>query len=389
MVVTDPVGRILLGWSERRGVWELPGGKNDADENFLAAAVRELQEETGLKANPAGARLLALLMDSTHGIPRMTAAVRVAAYSGEVAVTEPDLIRRWEWHEVSDLSHLAQPLFTPSAHVIDTVWPGLLTGLPPVQRYPITPAEVPEPAQQAAEACALRKAMADRLIEDGWMDAGSPIEAAVRCVPRHRYLPGSELKDAYDPMQAPVTKRTPSGKATSSVSAPWLQAVMLRDADLNPGDTVIEVGSGGYHAALAQELVGPRGTVLSIDIDPFVTDRARRHLDDTGYHQVRVHLGDGEQAPAQLAKPASVDALDRRRRGPRHPARLDRLSRRGRPPRRPAAHPRLSWANETSRAVMSSRSSGTWISTIVMTGASRTPGWSDRRHTYRSPVRTG
>ncbi len=29
-------------------------------------------------------------------------------------------------------------LFRPSAHVIDTVWPGLLPGLPPVHRYPVT-----------------------------------------------------------------------------------------------------------------------------------------------------------------------------------------------------------------------------------------------------------
>jgi protein-L-isoaspartate(D-aspartate) O-methyltransferase len=134
VVVTDPDGRVLLGWS-RRGVWELPGGKNDAGEGFVDAAVRELEEETGLKATKA--RLLALLMDSTHGIPRMTAAVRVTAYTGEPAVTEPHLIHRWEWHEPADLPALGQPLFTPSGHVIDTVWPGLLTGLPRVHRYPV------------------------------------------------------------------------------------------------------------------------------------------------------------------------------------------------------------------------------------------------------------
>nr|WP_277349317.1 methyltransferase, FxLD system [Streptomyces sp. N502] len=309
VVVTDPAGRILLGWSAQRGVWELPGGKNDADEDFLVAAVRELQEETALKADPAGARMLALLMDSTHGIPRLTAAVRVAAYSGEPAVTEPHLIRRWEWHEVADLPHLAQPLFTPSAHVIDTVWPGLLTGLPPVHRYPITSTKAHEPVEQAAEATRLRHAMADQLVEGDRVDAGSPIDAAFRRVPRHCFLPGVSLEDAYDIEKAPVTKRTSSGAATSSVSAPWLQALMLRDADLRLGDTVIEVGSGGYNAALAKEVVGPHGIVLSIDIDPWVTDRARRFLDDTGYHQVIVHLGDGETIPTALAAPGNVDAV--------------------------------------------------------------------------------
>ncbi|MGW1917309.1 bifunctional class I SAM-dependent methyltransferase/NUDIX hydrolase [Streptomyces sp. NPDC002076] len=137
VVVTDAAGRVLLGWSVR-GVWELPGGKNDADEDFAAAAVRELEEETSLKADPAGTRVRAILMDYVHGIPRVTAAVRVTAFTGEPVVTEPRLIRRWEWHEVGDLPLLERPLFTPSAHVLDTLWPGLLPGLPPVHRYPVT-----------------------------------------------------------------------------------------------------------------------------------------------------------------------------------------------------------------------------------------------------------
>jgi protein-L-isoaspartate(D-aspartate) O-methyltransferase len=136
VVVTDRAGRVLLGWSVR-GVWELPGGKNDADEDFAVAAVRELEEETSLKADPAEARVRAILMDSVHGIPRVTAAVRVRAFSGEPLVTEPRLIHRWEWHDLDDLPLLGGPLFTPSAHVLDVMWPGLLPGLPPVHRYPV------------------------------------------------------------------------------------------------------------------------------------------------------------------------------------------------------------------------------------------------------------
>ncbi|MFC3349304.1 NUDIX domain-containing protein [Streptomyces echinoruber] len=50
----------------------MPGGKNDAGEDFLDTAVRELEEETGLKADRTDARLLALLMDYVHGVPRLT-----------------------------------------------------------------------------------------------------------------------------------------------------------------------------------------------------------------------------------------------------------------------------------------------------------------------------
>ncbi|MEV6117507.1 NUDIX domain-containing protein [Streptomyces sp. NPDC052109] len=137
VVVTDVAGRVLLGWSVR-GVWELPGGKNEADEDFAAAAVRELAEETSLRADPAGARVRAVLMDSVHGVPRVTAAVHVASFTGVPVVTEPRLVHRWEWHEVDDLPRLGRPLFTPSAHVLDTMWPGVLAGLPPVHRYPVT-----------------------------------------------------------------------------------------------------------------------------------------------------------------------------------------------------------------------------------------------------------
>ncbi|MEU2283388.1 NUDIX domain-containing protein [Streptomyces sp. NPDC013178] len=199
VVVTDAVGRVLLGWSAR-GVWELPGGKNDADEDFLDAAVRELEEETGLKADAGDARLLALLMDSVHGIPRMTAAVRVTAHTGDPVVTEPHLIHRWEWHEPADLPALTQPLFTPSAQVIDTVWPGLLTGLPPVHRYPVAQAEAPVPAQQGAEAARLRHATTDRPAEDG-RTGSSPAPSPPASTPASSPVPAA---GAPRPSSAPA-----------------------------------------------------------------------------------------------------------------------------------------------------------------------------------------
>ncbi|MEU8686350.1 NUDIX domain-containing protein [Streptomyces sp. NPDC048611] len=136
VVVTDAAGHVLLGRS-LKGTWELPGGKNDADESFAEAAVRELAEETGLRAEASAARLLALLMDSVHGMPRVTAAVRVVDFRGTPEVREPHLIHRWEWHALADLPTLTADLFTPSAHVLDVVWPGLLPELPPVHRYPL------------------------------------------------------------------------------------------------------------------------------------------------------------------------------------------------------------------------------------------------------------
>ncbi|RSO14740.1 DNA mismatch repair protein MutT [Streptomyces sp. WAC 06725] len=138
-VVTDETGRVLLGRSVH-GLWELPGGKNAGGESFVRAAVRELEEETGLRAEAADARLVAMVMDEVHGMPRVTAAVRITAYTGAPVVREPELVRRWEWHEVADLPALAGGLFVPSAHVLETVWPGSLPGLPPVHRYHVVEA---------------------------------------------------------------------------------------------------------------------------------------------------------------------------------------------------------------------------------------------------------
>jgi protein-L-isoaspartate(D-aspartate) O-methyltransferase len=58
-----------------------------------------------------------------------------------------------------------------------------------------------------------------------------------------------------------------------------------------------EVGdrsSGGYNAALLRELVGPSGSVTTVDIDPEVTDRATACLAAAGYDDVTVVCADAE-----------------------------------------------------------------------------------------------
>lgn len=46
-LVTNPQGAIL--WIFRRGFWDLPKGKLDAGESIETCAVREVEEETGIK----------------------------------------------------------------------------------------------------------------------------------------------------------------------------------------------------------------------------------------------------------------------------------------------------------------------------------------------------
>jgi protein-L-isoaspartate(D-aspartate) O-methyltransferase len=154
----------------------------------------------------------------------------------------------------------------------------------------------------SGQADALREAMTDRLVADGWITSPH-VEAAFRAVPRHLFVPdGTPLDKAYNAERAVITKRDADGASMSSVSAPWLQAKMIAQAGIAPGMRVLEVGSGGYNAALLAEVTGPQGRVVSMDIDPEVTARARSCLEAARYGpRVTVMTGDGEHGVPEHA----------------------------------------------------------------------------------------
>lgn len=133
----------------------------------------------------------------------------------------------------------------------------------------------------------------DQLISNGTI-VSQAVADAMRKVPRHLFIPEVSLEDAYEPFRAVVTKKSEEGSALSSVSDMHVQAFMLEQAAITPGMNVLEIGSGGYNAALICELVGPSGRVTTVDIDPYVTDRASRMLDEAGYSRATVVLADAE-----------------------------------------------------------------------------------------------
>lgn len=138
----------------------------------------------------------------------------------------------------------------------------------------------------------LRARLTARLREQGAIRS-MPVEAAFAAVPRHLFAPEAPLERAYGD-DSVVTRRDEQGMALSSVSAPWLQATMLEQAQISGGMRVLEIGSGGYNAALMAELAGEVGEVTTVDIDPYVTGRASRFLAEAGYGRVKVVLGDAE-----------------------------------------------------------------------------------------------
>lgn len=131
------------------------------------------------------------------------------------------------------------------------------------------------------------------------------VAAAMRAVPRHRFLPGKPIDEAY--ADRAITIKTHGGEIVSSISQPGMIALMLELLAPARGERVMEIGTGsGYNAALLAELVGPEGSVTTIDLDDELAGRARAALDALGYRNVRVLTADGG---LQLVEHTRFDGL--------------------------------------------------------------------------------
>jgi protein-L-isoaspartate O-methyltransferase len=73
---------------------------------------------------------------------------------------------------------------------------------------------------------------------------------------------------------------------------------MLDALDVRPGQSVLEIGTGtGWNAALLCRRVGPRGRVVSIEVDPVIAEGARAALDAAGYAPLVITADGAEGYP--------------------------------------------------------------------------------------------
>ena len=137
----------------------------------------------------------------------------------------------------------------------------------------------------------LRGRMVDRQIAARGVENERLLEA-MRSLPRHLFVPPEQRDRAYQDRPLPIG----SGQ---TISQPYMVAVMTELVDPQPGDRVLEIGTGsGYQAAVLSRLVSH---VYTIEIVPELAEGARRVLAD-GYPNVTVITGDGyrglpDQAP--------------------------------------------------------------------------------------------
>ena len=113
-------------------------------------------------------------------------------------------------------------------------------------------------------------------------------DAALRAVPRHRFVPEAWRDLAY------VDRPLPIGEG-ATISSPSVVAAMVDHLALSTGDRVLEIGTGsGYHAAVVAEVVGA-GNVYSVEYDPDLAATAGERLADLGYGDVAIRVGDGRE----------------------------------------------------------------------------------------------
>ncbi|MBP6708362.1 MAG: protein-L-isoaspartate(D-aspartate) O-methyltransferase [Candidatus Accumulibacter sp.] len=107
---------------------------------------------------------------------------------------------------------------------------------------------------------------------------------ALRSVPRHAFVPDDLQDSAY------VNHPLPIGHG-QTISQPYIVALMTDLIHPDPGDVVLEVGTGsGYQAAILARLVKQ---VYSLEIIDSLAQQARQRLQRLGYDNVEVRTGNG------------------------------------------------------------------------------------------------
>jgi len=125
------------------------------------------------------------------------------------------------------------------------------------------------------------------LIKHGYLRS-ERIKNAMLKVPREDFMPRCYKDYAYLEVPFPL----PGEQAT--ISCPHSYPLFYEPLGLDEGHRFLEVGLGsGYGTALAYEIVGKDGLVVSIEIDPLTFDYAKKNLEVAGYHDVVLVKGDG------------------------------------------------------------------------------------------------
>lgn len=126
IMVLNNKGEVLLGHRiddpikassdlHGEGCWTFPGGKLEFGETIINGAIRELLEETNLKADKSKTILISITDEIRPDTHYVTAGFLCKDFTGELKTMEPNEITEWKWY---NLNSLPENMFLPCAKMI-------------------------------------------------------------------------------------------------------------------------------------------------------------------------------------------------------------------------------------------------------------------------------
>ena len=129
----------------------------------------------------------------------------------------------------------------------------------------------------------------ERMARETARETGHPrfsdaVMAAMRRVPRHRFVDPQQARSAYRNHPLPIGRG-------QTISQPYIVALTTHLVEPQKHHRVLEIGTGsGYQAAVLCELVEQ---VYTVEIIEELGREAERRLQALGYRNVSVRIGDG------------------------------------------------------------------------------------------------
>lgn len=125
------------------------------------------------------------------------------------------------------------------------------------------------------------------MISEGFLRSQRVIDAMMK-VPREYFVPEEYRRYSYSDTPLPIGYG-------QTISAPHMVAIMTEFLNPQPGQRVLEVGTGsGYQAAILAEIVGMEGHVWTIERIPQLAEFAHDNIRRAGYlDRVSIVVGDG------------------------------------------------------------------------------------------------
>ncbi len=106
----------------------------------------------------------------------------------------------------------------------------------------------------------------------------------MRNIPRHLFVPEEQRHEAYSDHPLPIGE-------SQTISQPYIVALMTQNLALQGHERILEVGTGsGYQTAVLSRLAA---YVYSIEYFPTLAARAGAIMQQLGYNNVQVIVGDG------------------------------------------------------------------------------------------------